>query len=83
VHREGSRLTLEVTEVRVQRCSEITEGDALAEGVEANPYFLADGTLDEAMSIPATANFEALWASLYGSEAWHQWCWAVTFRRLP
>jgi hypothetical protein len=83
VHREGSRLTLEVTEVRVQRCSEITEGDALAEGVEANPYFLADGTRDEAMSIPAKANFEALWASLYGPEAWNQWCWAVTFRRLP
>lgn len=82
----ASRLTLEVTDVRVQRLQEISEADAFAEGVEANPYVMADGTVDDLMSISAQSNFEALWDSINGERpgcSWeaNPWVWAISFRR--
>lgn len=79
VHREGSRLTLEVTEVRVQRFSDISEEDARAEGVQPVPFCKAG----RAVGLEHVEAFEDLIASLYGPEAWNQWCWVVTFRRVP
>jgi hypothetical protein len=83
--RWASRITLEITEVRVQRLQGISEEDAFAEGVAANPYHMADGTIDEGMSISARANFASLWDSINGSRApWSEnpWVWAITFKRV-
>ena len=77
--RWASRITLRVTNVRVERVQEISEEDALAEGVygdEAAPF-------DQAT---ATMCFEALWDSInakrgYGWDA-NPWVWVVEFERV-
>lgn len=61
--RWASRLTLEISNVRVERLQDISEADAVAEGVE--PEFL-DG------EIYATAKdaFSTLWESINGPGSW-------------
>ena len=76
--RWASRLTLTVTDVRVQRVQEISEGDALAEGVEPA------GSRDVGYSrFHARTGFHALWDSLnakrgFGWDA-NPWVAAYTF----
>lgn len=67
--RWASRLTLTVTEVRVQRLQEISEADAVAEGVS------------DKWSDSRRYGFSALWDSLHGPEAWdaNPWVVAVSF----
>ena len=76
--RWASRITLEITDVRVQRLQVISEGDAIAEGWEPS----ADGN-------PGNGGpcdwFRALWDSINGKRpgcAWgdNPWVWAVSFR---
>lgn len=85
--RWASRLTLELTEVRVERLQDITEADAQAEGVM--PWFAADlqpdGELRPGQSIAYRAAFHDLWDSIYGEK--HPWksnpfCWVISFRRV-
>lgn len=71
--RWASRLTLIVTDVRVQRLQEISEEDAVAEGVERD----SDGWLDYLM--PATQccgtardSYRTLWDSLNAKRG-HEW----------
>lgn len=83
--RWASRITLDVVEVRVERLQSISEEDATAEGVGAQAYFMADGTIDNAMSISARTNFEHLWDTINGKRAsWasNPWVFAISFRRV-
>lgn len=76
--RWASRLTLTVTEVRVQRLQDISEDDAAAEGVHATRV-MSEGYH---LSSPSfVAMFEGLWNSLHGAEAWdaNPWVVALTF----
>jgi hypothetical protein len=89
--RWAARLTLEVTEARVERLHDITEDDARAEGVDA-----FDGMLDEAaicahakaMGTTPCENrpwFATAWDMINGKRApWasNPWVWAITFRRV-
>ena len=93
--RWASRLTLTVTEVRVQRLQEISEADAVAEGVAevsaawqdadepaTYPSFQAYGQ-DACFSGAGAArlSFMTLWSSLHGPDAWatNPWVVAVSF----
>lgn len=76
--RWASRITLEVTEVRVQRLQAISEADAEAEGVQ--PRF-ADGW----PSREHIGGFYSIWASihgLHGPGSWeaNPWVAALTFK---
>lgn len=62
--RWASRLSLTLTNVRVQRLREITEADAMAEGAE--PILVPpDGG-----SAPHVEGFRVLWETLHGEGAW-------------
>jgi hypothetical protein len=77
--RWASRLTLEITEVRVERVQDITEADAKAEGVPASKNVeMKDGS--PCYRIP----YQILWNQINGCDAWDKnpWCWCITFRRL-
>jgi hypothetical protein len=69
--RWASRLTLIVTDVRVQRLQDISEADAVAEGID----------LPLKADQPPTMRFQSLWNSLHGPEAWdaNPWVVALTF----
>ena len=76
--RWASRLLLEVTGVRVERLQDISEADAVAEGVE--PFVNSDGDLIES----ATTMYEHLWESINGAGSWeaNPWVWVVEFQRV-
>lgn len=88
--RWASRLTLPVTEVRVQRLHDITEDDALAEGVVPRPDgvgFWVPGVEHPNPDFPYLARptaremYAALWDVLNGSGAWlaNPWVSATSF----
>lgn len=85
--RRLSRLTLEVTEVRVERLQSITEDDARAEGVETGkmPPAIVNGERGSVMIFDQRKAFAVLWDSINGKKApWssNPWLWCVSFRRL-
>ncbi|HEY6037092.1 MAG TPA: hypothetical protein VIV58_22590 [Kofleriaceae bacterium] len=73
--RWASRITLEVTRVRVERLHAITEDDARAEGCTGYPGAV-DATPRE--------EFEELWKDINGLDSWraNPWVWVVEFRRV-
>ena len=91
--RWASRITLEVVEVRMQRVQDITDEDAIAEGVQYVVDDFArcgDGTMDSceqvALGLDHRRTFSLLWDDLntkrgYGWDT-NPWVWAVTFKRL-
>ncbi|WP_420465564.1 hypothetical protein [Panacagrimonas sp.] len=80
--RWASRLTLRITDVRVQRLQDISEKDAAAEGVERD----SDGWFDYLMPgtqccTNARDSFRTLWESINGPGSWDAdpWVWCVSF----
>ena len=74
--RWASRITLEVTDVRVQRVQDISEEDAMAEGCAGDESGLTDhGVKNE---------FAVLWNNIHGPGAWERndWVFVATFRRV-
>jgi len=91
--RWASRITLEVTSVRVERLQDITEEDAWAEGIEQLDGAFDNATLCRravAMGEPvesARVTFAELWDSINGKRpgcSWadNPWAWVVGFRRV-
>lgn len=74
-----SRITLEVTDVRVQRLQDISEEDARAEGVEPKTWG-ADAMAGQG----ARAAYAELWDEINGAGAWaaNPWVWAISFKRV-
>jgi hypothetical protein len=78
--RWASRITLEITGVRVERLQEISEADLYKEGIalpreiERMRYTAAHWLLGQ---------YRQLWDSLYGKGAWERnpWVWVIEFRR--
>lgn len=85
--RHASRITLEVTGVRVERLQDISAADAQAEGI-AYSERLGGYCIDMAEhfnSHDPRQSFWSLWESINGSgsvEA-NPWVWVIEFRRLP
>lgn len=71
--RWASRLTLDVTDVRFQRLQDISEDDAMAEGV-GRPY-LGDGDPpfeEQAVMVSCRTQYRNLWRSLHGFSSWDE-----------
>lgn len=84
--RAVSRITLEITSVRVERLQDISNADAMAEGIVLQPdggYGLADTT--HYHSTDPRQSYFSLWEAINGdgSVQANPLVWAVEFRRLP
>lgn len=84
----ASRITLEITGVRVERLRDINEDDAIAEGIQ--PAALtghwrlygrgANGDMDRSPRV----SYRSLWESINGQGSWdaNPWVWVIEFRRV-
>lgn len=79
--RWASRLTLPVTDVRVQRLQQISEEDAIAEGAPCCTMDDDGRFYEDADRGNRRLGFAGLWDSLHGSGAWdaNPWIVALTF----
>ena len=77
--RWASRLTLRLTDVRIERLQEISEADAQAEGAPLELRLLDSVRLGATAS--HTGGFERLWESIHGPDSWdaNPYVWALTF----
>jgi len=83
--RWASRITLEITGVRVERLWDISEDDAKAEGCTFEALRFKPGTREvEEMGHTAVYQFGGLWQSLYGDDSWqaNPWVWVIEFKRV-
>lgn len=73
--RWASRITLEITDVRVERLNSISEEDAKAEGAPTECCVIGDKHF---------LGFRSLWKSIYGDDSWqaNPWVWVIEFRRV-
>lgn len=80
--RWASRINLEVTGIRVERVQDISEADALFEGVE--PKYHSD--LEMLTESPYRSNFKHLWDSINSKRGYgwteNPWVWVVEFRKV-
>lgn len=90
--RAASRILLEVVDVRVERLQDISEADAVAEGIsfwemnggpnrrydnyEVKPNQHGTGFLNDPI-----ASYRTLWASINGADSWeaNPWVWVISF----
>lgn len=88
--RSLSRITLEVTGVRIERLRDISEADAIAEGVHSDPRCRGDDDAAGFHRIGAVrddsfpiARYAVLWESINGPGSWDQnpWVWVIEFKR--
>lgn len=79
--RWASRLTLEVTGVRVERLQDITGEDILAEGVG---HDLRDDERGAFEALALRDRWRSLWTTINGADSWgaNPWVWVVEFRRV-
>lgn len=77
--RWASRLTLEITDVRVERVQQITHSDAVAEGCDVSR--LAAAATAGWYERPQRA-FRRVWDAVYGSWEANPWVWVVEFKPL-
>lgn len=87
--RKASRIFLEVTDIRIERLQDISEEDAIAEGIEKNPVQF-DTWLDYPAGSSAAGwrnpkhSFQSLWQSINGNDSWelNPWVWVIEFKQI-
>ena len=78
--RWASRLTLTVTDVRVQRLQDISAADSIAEGVQCGTCeFMNTSACNGRGCFASIAAFQALWNSLHGPDAWEANPWVAAY----
>ncbi|NBN86017.1 hypothetical protein [Proteus sp. G2300] len=77
--RRYSRITLEITNIRVERLNDISNDDAKSEGCW---YGRGGGTPDKALT--PSDQFPTLWEEIYGDGSWssNPWVWVIEFKRI-
>ena len=82
--KEVSRITLELTGVRVERLQDISEADSIAEGVtQTNDpnYFSIEG---KCLGLNARESYANLWESINGTGSIdaNPWVWVLGFKKI-
>lgn len=88
-YKEACRLRVQITSVRVERLQDISEEDAIKEGIiefsknqgALHPWYSYD---DLPRFSTAKTAFLALWNICYGPESWeaNPWVWVTDFKKL-
>ncbi len=84
---EAARIWLKVVDVRVELLKDISEDDAIAEGVEkiadygTTSYRLYTKPDSAYSDIDAVWSFTSLWESIHGKDSWksNPWVWVIEF----
>lgn len=86
--RWASRFLLDVTDIRIERLQDITQTEAIGEGVEKSSCSAScprykdymSSNLRYSFSTPA-GSFMSLWDSINGKDSWKEnpWVWVVAF----
>jgi hypothetical protein len=87
--RIASRITLEITNIRIERLQDITEEDAIREGVEMLPgynlkFYKNYNSNSQHWLETAKHSFQSLWQSINGPLSWDKnpFVWVVEFKVL-
>lgn len=91
--RWASRITLEITDVRVERLQDISDEDAIAEGArvfnedDANLYYSFISGIDDwptGWELNPVEAFKDLWMKINGLFSWNKnpWVWVIEFKRV-
>ncbi|MDE9493524.1 hypothetical protein KKJ09_07895, partial [Xenorhabdus bovienii] len=80
MHRWASRITLEVTDIRVERLQDISEEDAIAEGFSSTTGINESG--DDYTGLYSSEHFSKFWNSIYQNWDSNPWVWVIEFRRV-
>ena len=88
--RWASRITIEITQIRVERLQEISESDAWAEGIEETlSMFDSKSQAEWAKRIgccieDGKPQYAQLWESINGPGSWsvNPWVWVIEFKRI-
>jgi hypothetical protein len=85
--KEACRLFLEVTDIRPERLQDITEEDAIDEGIECDSMgdckdYLSD---DYPFLYEPKRSFKSLWKLINGEDSWksNPWVWRIQFKQIP
>jgi hypothetical protein len=81
--RWASRLTLEITGLRVERLQDISEADAVAEGGPPAGTSIDRVSLELGFPDFPRSWFQQTWEGINGPDSWdaNPWVWVVEFRR--
>ncbi|WP_420957526.1 hypothetical protein [Burkholderia gladioli] len=81
-----SRITLEITDVRVERLQGISERDAIAEGIckTGSGFWSTYGQREVDGTFSPRSSFQSLWESINGLMSWESnpWVWVIEFARI-
>jgi hypothetical protein len=86
--RWASRITLEITSVRVERLQDISEADCIAEGIEGTYLeeiqVWRDYQHEGKVFLSARHSYISLWESINGPGSWdaNPWVWVVEFKEV-
>lgn len=79
------RIKLKITNIRVERLQDISEADAIAEGIIEFKKDRAYKNYTHGLGthILPKESFQSLWESINGQESWEQnpWVWVIEFER--
>lgn len=83
--RAASRITLKVTDVRVERLQEISNDDCEAEGIKQRWTCINPGTGSYAHDNDVRDDYRKLWTDINGKDSWaaNPWVWVVSFEKQP
>ena len=86
--KDAARIWLMIEDIRVERVQDISEADAIAEGIERISKNGLCSYKSYAVKYPAEVfpyvSFQTLWISINGDESWkaNPWVWVIRYRIL-